>query len=443
MRRITILALGTRGDVQPAIALGLGLQRAGHSVRLAAPPLSRELVTSHGLEFAALGNPPQASGQQLSLAATAGFVAEVAFHFVRTLFARGSAPVWPVKTPGLDRIMNDSLSACQGADVVIFPFIMIWVYHIAEKMRLPCFLWDTHPLTPTRDFPSFTFTGMFPSWFSLAKYLPSWFRRGGGFNVLTHRVVQGVLLQIGLRLTNAWRRDELALPALSGTDLLWKFYNGGAAALYCYSPLAVPPPADWPSSHHITGYWFLGGGTEWRPSPELMQFLSEGPAPVCVGFGSSRDRNPERLTQIVLDALARAGCRGVLLTGRGGMTATQLPPHVFAAESIPHDWIFPRVAAVVHHGGAGTSAAVLRAGVPSVVVAWWGDMPFWADCLYRMGVSPLPIMKSRLTADKLANAISSAVNDSGMRARAVSIGERIRSEDGVARALEILGKMGS
>jgi sterol 3beta-glucosyltransferase len=293
-------------------------------------------------------------------------------------------------------------------------------------------------LTPTRDFPSLNFTGVLPSWFSLQRHLPSWFRRGGGFNALTHRVVQGVLLQIGLRLTNAWRRDTLGLPALSGTGGLSKFYNGDATALYCYSPLAVPRPADWPTSHHVTGYWFLESSSNWQPPQDLLRFLADGPPPVCIGFGSSRDRNPERITRIVIDALARLGCRGILLTGRGGMVATELPRNILSAESIPHDWIFPRVAAVVHHGGAGTCAAALRAGVPSVIVAWWGDMPFWADCLCRLGVSPPAITKSRLTADKLAGAIRTAINDSSMRARAQSVGEQIRAENGIARALEIL-----
>jgi sterol 3beta-glucosyltransferase len=439
--RITILALGTRGDVQPAVALALGLQRAGHSVRVAAPPLSQDLVTGHGLDYAPLGDPPKTrrAGKQISLTGIVAFVSRTVYLFLRSLFSRTAGPAWPAKTPDLDRLMDCSLAACEGADAIIFPFITIWVYHIAEKMRVPCYLWDTHPLTPTRAFPDFQFTGIFPAWFRFARILPSWFREGGGFNLLSHRFVQRILLSLGLRLTNAWRAQRLHLPMLRNIGPLAKLYNNGAVVLYCYSPLIVPKPDDWPAFHYVAGYWFLDRKDEWNPPAELLRFLADGPPPVCIGFGSARDRNPERLTRIVMEALTRAECRGILLTGRGGLSNTiEPPPNVFVIDSVPHDWLFPRVAAVVHHCGAGTCGAVLRAGIPSIAVPWWGDMYFWADRLHRIGVSPPFIPKGNLSADRLAEAIRIAVKDAVLRERAAEIGRRIASEDGVARAVEIL-----
>lgn len=435
--RITILALGTRGDVQPAVALAFGLQRAGHTVRLAAPPLSRDLVIGRGLDYAPLGTPPDPNALAPSTLWTLRFVARALRLYVRSLVSRGSPPAWPVTVPYLERLMEDSWRACQDAQAVIFPFITVWLYHIVEKLRVPYYVWDTHPFTTTRAFPSFSFTGLFPAWLRLVDLMPAWFRRGGGFNALTHRWVEGFLFHLGLRLTNTWRRERLGLAPLTGTARLADLYRAATAVLYCYSPRVIATPGDWPESHHATGYWFLDSQADWRPPAQLVAFLSAGPPPVCVGFGSSRDRNPARLTAIVLAALARTGHRGILLTGRGGMLETELPDSVFMTDAVPHDWLFRRVAAVVHHGGAGTTGAVLRAGVPSVVVPWWGDMPFWADCLHKLGVSPPPIAKGRLSALRLAAAIQLAVHDPQLRDRATALARQIQAEDGVARAVEI------
>jgi len=170
----------------------------------------------------------------------------------------------------------------------------------------------------------------------------------------------------------------------------------------------------------------------------LLRFLSEGSPPVCIGFGGARDRNPQRLTKIAIDALARAGCRGILLTGRGGLVhMSDVPSNVFIMDFIPHDWLFSRVAAVVHHCGAGTCAAVLRAGIPSISVPWWGDMYFWADCLHRLGVSPPFIPKGSLSAERLVDAIRMALNDASLRERATAIARQIAAEDGVGKAVHI------
>ena len=437
--RITILALGTRGDVQPAVALALGLERAGHTVRVVAPPLSQDLVTAHGLDYAPIGDPPKTGAPQISFLETVAFVLRVVYLFVRSLFSRG-APSWPIETPGLDRQMDSTLQASADADVILSPFIMVWAYHVAEKLGIPCYLWDTHPFTPTRVFPSFTFTGLYPWWFGLSDRLPSWFRSGGGFNELTHTWIQRALLHIGMRLTNTWRQEKLKLPALKNAAPLIQFYNQDSVALYCYSPLAVPIPPDWPASHYATGYWFLESGGDWQPPPELLRFLAAGPPPVCIGFSSARDRNPERLTKIVVAALAQSGCRGILLTGRGGLKPIESTSDVYVTEAIPHDWLFPRIAAVVHHGGAGSCGAVLRAGVPSVVVPWWGDMHFWGDCLHKLGVSPPALPKNQLSAEKLAAAIRAAVHDSKIRSRAAEVALEIASEDGVTRAVQIIEK---
>jgi UDP:flavonoid glycosyltransferase YjiC (YdhE family) len=206
--------------------------------------------------------------------------------------------------------------------------------------------------------------------------------------------------------------------------------------LYCYSAAVAPPPPDWGSWIEVTGYWFLDRKTDWTPPPALAEFLEEGPPPVYVGgFGTMTNRDPGDLARIVARALGAAGVRAVVLTGWGGLPKEELPREIFAVDWVPFDWLFPRVSAVVHHGGAGTTAASLRAGVPTVVVPFFLDQFFWGRRVFDLGVGPRPILRKRLDPDTLAAALRIATRDPEMKGRAAALGVRIRAEDGVARAV--------
>jgi UDP:flavonoid glycosyltransferase YjiC (YdhE family) len=185
----------------------------------------------------------------------------------------------------------------------------------------------------------------------------------------------------------------------------------------------------------VTGYWFLDRATEWTPPAELAAFLQAGPPPVCIGFGSMTFERQE-LLEIVSEALALSGQRGVLLAGWGGLRPPELPPNLIALEWAPLAWLFPRMAAVVHHGGAGTTAEALRAAVPAVVVPFFYDQFLWADRVHALGAGPAPIPRAELTGPRLADAIRVAVTNPGMARRAKTMSEAIRSENGVARAVE-------
>ncbi len=414
---LTILTVGSRGDVQPYVALGIGLKRAGYTVRLATHQIFHDFVTSHGLEFAPIeGNPQEimsgAGGQQWLKSG------RNAFAFVR----HGLRLMRPV----LDRMLADSVAACQDTRAIIFSTFGFGGYHVAEKMGLPCFGSALQPLTRTRAYPNVQ--------------VPSHWRLGGTFNYLTH-VAGEFFFWLALRdPINRWRRESLNLPPLP-----WK---GPAAIvlqkrlpyLYGYSPHVVPRPPDWGEWLHVTGYWFLDGLARWQPPADLMDFLSAGPLPVYIGFGSMTPRHAERLTEAALEALKTTGRRGVLVTGWGGLSRRDLPDSVFKIDAAPHDWVFPRMAAVVHHGGAGTTAAGLRAGVPAVVAPFFADQPFWGQRVHELGVGPEPIPQSRLTARRLADAIRIATGDAGMRDRAAALGHKIRAEDGVARAVEVVDR---
>ncbi len=414
--RITILTVGSLGDVRPYTALGLGLKKAGHQVRLATHSPFQEFVVSHGLDFVPIeGNP-----QELLRGQTGQAWLESGRNPVR--FIRAFLDMF---RPFVKQFFADAQEVCQDADAIVYSLFGFAGFHIAEALGIPSCAAILQPLTRTRAFPLIQ--------------LPQRFNLGGTFNLLTHLAGEQLFVQPLISVVNEWRQESLNLPAAPRLNYYgWLYYEKREPFLYGFSPSVIPKPADWPAWHYVTGYWFLDQPADWQPPAELVDFIGGGPPPVYVGFGSMVDKEPEALTQLILDALAQAGQRGVLLSGWSDLGSLDLPDDVLAVDSVPHDWLFPQMAAVVHHGGAGTTAAGLRAGVPSVVAPYFADQPFWGERVAALGVGPPPIPQKKLTAERLAAGIRTAVGDDAMRARAAALGQRIRSEDGVASAVEIV-----
>jgi sterol 3beta-glucosyltransferase len=206
--------------------------------------------------------------------------------------------------------------------------------------------------------------------------------------------------------------------------------------LYGFSSHVLPIPADWPDSVTATGYWFLDQPTTWQPDPLLKQFLADGPAPVYFGFGSMANNDSARATATIVEAIRRADVRAVLATGVGGLTLDTPTPNVFLLKEAPHDWLFPQMAAIVHHGGAGTTGAAFRAGKPQLICPFFGDQPFWGRRVAALGVGPQPIKQKNLTTDQLTEALITLTVDQTLRERADALGAAIRAEDGVAGAVE-------
>lgn len=403
--KILILTMGSRGDVQPYIALGAGLRSAGHRVTLATLEAFAQMVQGYGLDFAPI------RGEFLELLQTPEGKA--------ALVGKGN-PLALLRQvmPMMRQILDDALAASADAELVIYHPKALGGYSIAEKLGIPGVLALPLPLySPTAAFPS--------------PILPV-ASLGPTLNRLSHRAMVGLTSASVRGLVNRWRREVLSLPPVRDELTL---RGQPVLRLYGYSPAVVPTPADWDRFSVATGYWFLEQPQGWEPPESLRAFLRAGPPPVYVGFGSMPTQDSARTTNIILAALERSGQRGVLATGWGGLSATALPASVYLLQEAPHDWLFPQMAAVVHHGGAGTTAAGLRAGVPTVICPFFGDQPFWGRRVAALGAGPPPIPQNRLTIDALSSAIQAAVSNPTMRERAGGLAASIRAEDGVAQAL--------
>ena len=231
-------------------------------------------------------------------------------------------------------------------------------------------------------------------------------------------------------------RKNLGLLPLSATDYFKTFKT--TPMLSAYSQSIIHIPIDWPENFNITGYFFLESKFEWHPPESLIRFLEAGEPPVYIGFGSMGGKNPEKIAKIALEALEKCGQRGLSLTGWGGLQTNSIPDNVFVLDSAPHSWLFPRMAALVHHGGAGTTAEGLRAGVPTVVVPFILDQFFWGARVKAMDLGPNPIPYKKLTSDRLAAAIYKAMNDPKILQATKQCGKNIGSENGIQNALKFI-----
>lgn len=407
--RILLTTLGSRGDVQPYLALAGGLQRAGHHPTLAAPESFAGWIQAHGVDVAPLSFNPQEVMQRLGKGG-GGF---------RTLVSMLSL----LKT-GMQEVQAEVWRAAQATDFLIQSATGLGALETADLRGIPVAFAYLFPFAPTRAFPMF--------------WLPYRVSLGGTYNLLTHNLMARLLWRFGGAVNNQWRKQLGLKPWRSFHEMMAHAGALHTPFLYGYSPALLPKPVDWDAYQHVTGYWFLDNPEGFQPPADLLRFLEEGPPPIYLGFGSMHAENPTRNTRLALRALELTGHRGLILTGWGGMTTQPASPRVMFVDSVPHEWLFPRVGAVVHHGGAGTTGAGLRAGVPQVIVPFGGDQFAWSELVVRAGIGPKTPGIKKLTAEKLAEAIDKAIHDSTMRAGAATLEEKIRFESGIARAIGII-----
>lgn len=408
---IILLSYGSRGDVQPSLALGRALRHIGHQVRVVGPPNFTGVARDSAIEYIPVGGDLQAqlnSDRIKTLTQSANAV-----KLLRTL--RDELLSF------LDDAARDTWQAAQGAELVIGTGPAS--ASAAEKLGVPFVEVAMQPLTPTRAFPS--------------PVAPPWLQLGGSVNRLTHVAFEQAFWQLFRMNTNRTRTHVLGLPPYTTRNPMRQIREQGLLRLYAYSAHVVPRPDDWPSNHQVTGYWFLPAAPEWQPPADLSAFLAAGPPPIYVGFGSMLASNAEQLTSTVVEALAQTGQRGIIAGGWGALDGSaHKAEQIFFVDTIPHHWLFPRMAAIVHHGGAGTTGAALRSGAPSLVVPFGFDQAFWGHRVAALGVGPRPIPRAQLTAPRLAAAIDQMVHTPQMRERAARLGMLIQHEYGTAQAID-------
>lgn len=409
--RITILTYGSQGDVQPCLALAVALQSAGHSPLLALPAALR----------------PQADALAIPAVSLPGDIARLSQGFNQA----GKNPLAMVRVmktnlePVAIEVARLAWQACLGADRVVHTFLFTLGAHaFARQLGIP----DIS-------------VQFFPMFYASARYPQPAFPElplGQGYNRLTHHLTHAVFLSTQRLM---YVRLRKAIPG-SPSRLTWPFKaSAGRAAtplLLAYSPALVRPEADWGDHVQPTGFWFLDSPGSYQPPAGLEDFLATSPPPVCMGFGSMLHPLSRQLQRTLLDGLRQAGGRAVILTGWDGWQAAEPGPDRLFLPGAPHDWLFPRCAAIIHHGGAGTTAAALRSGRPNLVLPLAVDQPFWARRIHESGASPAPLDPRTLTAAQVASAVRQALESDGIRQSAAALGAAIRSEAGVDKAVEVI-----
>lgn len=422
--KVLIATVGTRGDVQPYLSLAIGLKAAGHEVTMCTCPRFSSFIDEQGIAYSHLDD-----GLLQLLESEAG----------RSMFQNLSGVLGVLRTipkvlkqvgPVHRKMVADAWTAVESVDpdVIVYHPKMFCVPAFAALRNIPAVSALLYPMqVPTGETPFF---GM--------PRLPL----GRNYNRSTYHLVNS-LTRFGTRAyLREWRAKYDKTGRTKSSGPIQTSTGDPIPVIHGYSASVCPKPCDWPDFASVTGYWFMPDYPGWSPSPELSEFLDRtGPPIVYVGFGSMAGTTPRNTTSTIMSAIEKADVRAVVATGWGGLALTDLPPTVHMLESVPHDWLFPKMAAVVHHGGAGTTAAGLRAGCPTVICPFGLDQPFWGRRVAELGVGAAPISQRRLTANLLSAAIVRATQDESIHEAAKRIGAAIRQEDGISRAVNIIERV--
>ncbi|CAL5028849.1 unnamed protein product [Urochloa decumbens] len=410
--QIVILIVGTRGDVQPFVAIGKRLQDYGHRVRLATHANFKEFVLTAGLEFYPLGGDPKI----------------LAEYMVKN---KGFLPSGPseiaIQRKQMKEIIFSLLPACKDPDPDTgIPFKVDAIIanppayghiHVAEGLKVPIHIFFTMPWTPTSEFP----------------HPLSRVKQSAGYR-LSYQIVDS-MIWLGIRdMINEFRKKKLKLRPvtyLSGTQGSGNDIPHG----YIWSPHLVPKPKDWGPKIDVVGFCFLDLASNYVPPESLVKWLEAGEKPIYIGFGSLPVQEPQKMTEIIVKALEMTGQRGIINKGWGGLgTLAEPKDFVYLLDNCPHDWLFLQCKAVVHHGGAGTTAAGLKAACPTTIVPFFGDQAFWGDRVHARGVGPPPIPVDQFGLQKLVDAIKFMMEPE-VKDKAVELAKAMESEDGVAGAV--------
>lgn len=405
---ITILTFGSRGDVQPFLPLSLGLMSRGHKVILAAPARFKSLIEEHSITFFPLAGDPDELSRRLN---------DAGYNFFKLMKELMSHAV----DIGAE-MMRQTDEACRDADLIIHTFAhAVGAHTLAREKNIPDIHIQTFPMfTPTGDYPNISLPNL-----------------GNRFlNRLTHTASVKIT-----ELTSSLGFEQVRRRAGLPKRKLYSPFRDSpprleTPILCAWSPSLIPPSSDWNPRVHVTGYYFFLHNHSYVPPNELNKFLEAGKPPVCISFGSMVHKDAEKIDEIIRKSLKRTNNRGVMLSGWGSAKRESTSDLLYL-ESAPHDWLLLKCKMLIHHGGAGTISAALRAGIPQVVVPFMADQPFWGSRVNAVGVAPKPVRVNQLSVEKMAIAIAKAESKNILK-RAQLTGQAIRSEDGVINAVKLI-----
>ena len=409
--KITMLTIGSTGDVRPYVLLGRELKSRGHEITIATFSGFEKMIADAGLSYR------QLSGDAVKVMSNVmkpgvngvGFLGELEKSL------RDVAPV----------LLNDLYHACDGADAMMCTYFGSLYYSIAEKHHIPCIQTHYFPMDPNDLTPISSAPGQ---------------HLGKVWNRTSYKL--GYLL-IGIlekRYLTKWRRDNGMEVRKPQTKPDYHVNGHTVPVIYAVSPMVLPRAKNWGEHIHMSGFWWDERPVDYTPDPALAEFLRAGDEPVYIGFGSMVSGDMGELAEIIRQAVKLSGVRAVVALGWGQQEAKTKDANIFYVKSVPHDWLFPHMAGAVHHGGAGTTATSLRHALPTLVVPFGGDQPFWAERVYAAGCGPKAIPRDKLTAENLAEGLRALISNPEYTRNAACIGEALRNEHGCANAADLIEK---
>ena len=406
--KIVVVCWGSTGDVYPVLALSERLLERGHQVRVCSPALYRDKILEIGAEFYEIGVTFDLA--EFHAAMDAIIPKRDPTAMLRLIVEEG------IVRRG-EKWYQDCLTAMKGFDIAICHSVDIPAQEAAIRNGIPWFTVTYCPgFIKSLDFAPYPF--------------PNW---GRAFNAIVWKLVQLRLSPSIDALFNQFIKSVGGVPRSSvALDGMYSPHLNLIAA----SP-TLCPPADFPPNHKFTGVWHLASPA-YTPPSELVNFLAEGPPPVIITFGSMGGSDGRETTEILIDAVRRTNQRAIIQAGWGQLGTQETLPDIYCTEYVPHQWLFPRGCCVVHHGGAGTTASVCQAKVPSVVVAHNADQPYWGKRLSDLGVAPRHLHRRSLTSERLARRIQQVLTTPAMTARAQVLGEQMETEDGLTAAVDLI-----
>lgn len=414
--KLTLVTVGTRGDITPFVALGCGLKKAGHVVTVASHRDFEKMIIDNGLLFK-----PVATNIMSTLREKSG-VSWLRSGSNPIKFSRGLVRM---AKPLVRRLCEDIWGASEGAEAIIYHPLALPGFIAAEKLQIPSVLATLQPLTRTASHP--------------ALVSPSNIKLGSRYNLLTHAALEQIIWLPWRREINDWRQERLGLKPFPLAGPVSLIYEQRVPMLCAYSSIISPKPIDWPAWHHITGYWTLDEKITYQPPKKLHEFLEAGDPPVYIGFGSMTVSNPRKFTEIFIEAIENLGLRAILVSGWGALQEDINSDKFLCLKEVSHNYLLPKVATAVHHGGAGTVAACLRAGIPQVIVPFFFDQGFWGNRVEELGVGPRAVTQRRLNVSSISVALKEAISEEKIM-QAKKVADSVNREDGISNAVATVSK---